>query len=60
LKFLIVTTFVQATQLGRFANEAGDALSHPPNSAASHNTIHAFTEVSMVSISELHPNVSLN
>jgi hypothetical protein len=48
------------TQLGWFRNEATDALSHPPNSAASHSMLRAFTEVSMVCIFILHPNVSLN
>jgi hypothetical protein len=60
LKFLIVTVVVQATKLGWFANEASDALSHPPNSATSHNALYAFAKVSMVSISVLHPNASLN
>jgi hypothetical protein len=60
LKFLIVTTVVHATQLGWFINEAANALSHPPNSVASHSTLHAFTEVNMIYISELFPNVSLN
>jgi hypothetical protein len=60
MKFIIVTTVVQATQLGRFANEATDALNHLPNSAASHSVLHAFTKVSMVSIFVLHPKVSLN
>jgi hypothetical protein len=57
LKFLIVTNVVQVTQLGRFANEVGDALSHPLKSAVSHNALCAFTEVNMVSIFVLHPNV---
>jgi hypothetical protein len=48
------------TQLGQLANEAGDALSHLPNSVVSHSALCAFAEVSMVSISLLHPNVSLN
>jgi hypothetical protein len=60
VKFLIVSNVVQAMQLGRFANEADDALSHPLNSAVSHSALHAFNEVSMVSIFLLHPNVSLN
>jgi hypothetical protein len=60
LKFLIMTNVVQAMQLGRFTNEADYALSHPPNSVASHNMLRAFVEVSMISISVLHPNVSLN
>jgi hypothetical protein len=55
-----VTTVVQATQLGRFANETTDALSHPPNTVASHSVLRAFTEVSMVSISVLHHTISLN
>jgi hypothetical protein len=60
LKFLIVPIVVQVTQLGHFANEVGDALSHLSNSAASHSMVYAFAEVCMVSISILHPNVSLN
>jgi hypothetical protein len=60
LKFLIVTTVVQATQLGRFTKEATDTLSHPLNSVTSHSSLRAFTEVSMVSICILHPNVLLN
>jgi hypothetical protein len=60
VKFLIMSNVVQVTQLGRFMNETVDALSHPLNSTASHNTLCAFTEVSMVSISLLHHNVSLN
>jgi hypothetical protein len=60
LKFIIVTIVVQAMQLGRFTNEAADALSHPLNSVMSHNALRAFAEVSMVSIFVLHPNVSLN
>jgi hypothetical protein len=60
VKFLIVSNVVQATQLGWFANEATDALSHLPNSAVSHNVLRAFAEVSMVSISLLHPNEMLN
>jgi hypothetical protein len=48
LKFLIMTNVAQATQLGRLTNEVNDALSHPPNSIASHNALHAFTEVSLV------------
>jgi hypothetical protein len=52
--------FLQATQLGRFTNEAADAQSHPPNTAASHKALRAFTEVSMISISVLNPNISLN
>jgi hypothetical protein len=55
-----VTTIVQATQLGRFANEATDTLSHPPNTVASHNALRAFAKVSMVSISVLHRTISLN
>jgi hypothetical protein len=47
-------------QLGRFTNEASEVLSHPPNSAESHNTLRSFAEVSMVSISWLHPNIGLN
>jgi hypothetical protein len=47
-KFLIVTNVAQATQFGWLANEAGEALSHPPNSAASHNTLRAFAEVNLV------------
>jgi hypothetical protein len=60
MKFIIVTTVVHATQLGRFANEAVDALGQLPNSATSHSALHAFAEVSMISIFVLHPNVSLN
>jgi hypothetical protein len=60
LKLTIVTTVVQVMQLGQFANEAADALSHPPNSTVSHSVLCAFIEVSMVSTSVLHPNVSLN
>jgi hypothetical protein len=51
LLFIIVTTVVQAMQHGWFTNEAADALSHPPNSATFHAVLHAFTEVSMISIS---------
>jgi hypothetical protein len=60
LKFIIVTTVVHVTQLERFTNEAADALSHPLNSTASHNTLRAFTEESIISISLLHRIVSLN
>jgi hypothetical protein len=60
LKFIIVTIVVQTTQLGRFTNEAADTLSHLLNSTASHSALRAFTEVSMISIFVLHPNVSLN
>jgi hypothetical protein len=60
LLFIIVTTVVQATQLGRFTNEATDALSHPPNTVASHSVLRAFAGVSMVSISVLHRTISLN
>jgi hypothetical protein len=59
-KLLIMTNVAQATQLGWLANEASDALRHPPNSAASHSALRAFTEVIMVSISVLHLTVSLN
>jgi hypothetical protein len=45
VKFLILTNVAQVTQLGRFANEAGDALSHPPNSATAHNGLCTFVEV---------------
>jgi hypothetical protein len=55
-----VTTVVQATQLGRFANGAIDALSHLPNTVVSHIALRAFAEVSMVSISILHRTISLN
>jgi hypothetical protein len=55
-----VTTVVQATELGRFTNEATDVLSHPPNTVTSHNMLRAFTEVGMVSISVLHWTISLN
>jgi hypothetical protein len=55
-----MTTVVHATQLGRFTNEAADAFIHPPNSVASHNVLRAFSEVSMLHISELLPNVPLN
>jgi hypothetical protein len=41
-------------------NEAADALSHPLNSAVSHSALRPFAEVSLDSISLLHPNVSLN
>jgi hypothetical protein len=58
--FLIVTTVVQATQVGRFTNEATDALSHPPNTVVSHSVLRAFAEVSMVSIFILHRTISLN
>jgi hypothetical protein len=60
LKFLIATNVLQATQLGRSTNEAGNALSHPPNSAASHSALRAFAEVSMVCIFLVHRNVSSN
>jgi hypothetical protein len=60
LSFVIVTTVVQATQLGRFANEATDALSHLPNTVTSHSALRAFAEVSMVSSSVLHRTISLN
>jgi hypothetical protein len=60
LSFLIVTTVVQATQLGWFTNQATDALSHPSNTVASHSALRAFAEVSMVSISILHHTISLN
>jgi hypothetical protein len=58
--FIIVTTVVHVTQLGLFANEATDALSHPPNTVASHNALCAFAEVSMVSSSVLHCTILLN
>jgi hypothetical protein len=51
LKFIRVTTVVQSMQLGRWANEASEVLSHPLNSVESHSALHSFTEVSMVSIS---------
>jgi hypothetical protein len=60
LSFVIVTIVVQATQLGRFTNEATNTLSHPPNTIASHGSLHAFAEVSMVSTSVLHRTISLN
>jgi hypothetical protein len=60
LLFIIVTTVVQTTQLGRFTNEATGALSHPPNTVASHSVLCAFVEVSMVSIFVLHRTISLN
>jgi hypothetical protein len=60
VKFLIVSNVIQATQLVRFANEAADTLSNPLNSVASHSALRVFVDVSMVSISLLHPNVSLN
>jgi hypothetical protein len=60
LSFIIVTTIVHATLLGRFTNEATDALSHPPNTVASHSALRAFAEVSMVSISILQHTISLN
>jgi hypothetical protein len=37
-------------QLGRWANEASEVLSHPSNSVESHSALHSFTEVIMVSI----------
>jgi hypothetical protein len=49
-----MTTVVHATQLGRFTNEATNALSHPLNTVASHNVIRAFAKVSMVSIFVLY------
>jgi hypothetical protein len=55
-----VTTVVQATQVGRFANEATGALSHPSNTVVSHSVLRAFAEVSMVSIFVLHRTISLN
>jgi hypothetical protein len=55
-----MTIVVQETQLGRFANEATNALSHPPNTVASHSALRAFTEVSMVSSFILHRTISLN
>jgi hypothetical protein len=48
LKFLIMTNVAHATQLGRLSKEAGEALSHSPNSATSHNMLRAFTEVSLI------------
>jgi hypothetical protein len=60
LSFIIVTTVVQAMQLGRFTNEATDALGHPPNTVVSHIVLRAFAEVSMISISVLHCTISLN
>jgi hypothetical protein len=50
IEVLIYDYCLQALQLGRFANETGNVLSHPLNSAASHNVLHAFAEVSMISI----------
>jgi hypothetical protein len=60
LKFLIITNVAQATQLGQLTNEACDALRHLPNSVMSYNVLRAFIEVSMVSISQIHLNISLN
>jgi hypothetical protein len=60
LKFLILTNVIQAAQLGWFTNKAGNALNYPPNSAASHNVLRAFAEVSMVCIFLVHHNVSSN
>jgi hypothetical protein len=57
---LIYDSCLQALQLGRFTNEAGNMLSHPPNSAASHNALRAFAEVSLVSIFFVHRNVLSN
>jgi hypothetical protein len=54
LSFIIMTTVVHATQLGRFTNEATNALSHPLNTVASHSVIRAFAKVSMVSIFVLY------
>jgi hypothetical protein len=51
LKCICVTTVVQSMQLSRWANEASEVLIHPPNSTESHNVLHSFAEVSMVSIS---------
>jgi hypothetical protein len=51
LKFKHVTTIVQSMQLGRWANEASEVLSHPSNSVKSHSALHSFAKVSMVSIS---------
>jgi hypothetical protein len=45
-----LTTVVQSLQLGQWAKEASEVLSHPPNSAKSHNALRSFAEVSMVSI----------
>jgi hypothetical protein len=59
-KFLIITNVAQATQLGQLENEASDALRHSPNSITSYNALCAFIEVSMVSISLIHLNISLN
>jgi hypothetical protein len=59
-KLLIMTNVAQEMQLGWLANEASDALRHPPNSTASHSALRAFTEVIMVSISVLHLTISLN
>jgi hypothetical protein len=51
LMLIRVTTVVQSMQLGRWANEASEVLSHPSNSTESHNTLRSFVEVRMVSIS---------
>jgi hypothetical protein len=51
LKLIRVTTVVQSMQLGRWANEASEVLSHPPNSAESHSALRSFAEVRIVSIS---------
>jgi hypothetical protein len=59
-KFLIITNAAQVTQLGQLENEASDALRHSPNSVTSYNALRAFIEVSMVSISLIHLNISLN
>jgi hypothetical protein len=57
IEVLIYDYYLQVLQLGRFTNEADNMLSHPSNSAVSHNTMHAFAEVSMVSIFLVHCNV---
>jgi hypothetical protein len=51
LKFIHVNTVVQSMQLGRWANEASEVLSHPPNSAESHIVLRSFADVSMVLMS---------
>jgi hypothetical protein len=51
LKLIRVTTVVQSMQLGRWANEASEVLSHPSNSAESHSALRSFAEVRIVSIS---------
>jgi hypothetical protein len=49
VKLFVPIFFAQDTQLGRLANETGDTLNHPSNSAAGHSALHAFAEVIMFS-----------